>query len=69
MAKFEVTVTDRRGKFQPKTYTVEASSELMSYAEATEQYIKDNGIKPIGPSQRLSSYYSRFWNKAKEIKS
>lgn len=68
MPKFEVTVTDRRNKFAPKTYTVEASSELMSYGEATERYIKDHGIKPRGPSQRASQYYARFWNEATEIK-
>jgi hypothetical protein len=62
MAQFTIQVSDRRGKYPSKTYTVEAEQEFLAYGPATEQFIKDNGHRARGPSERMSSYYSRFWN-------
>jgi hypothetical protein len=62
MKMFTIRVTDRRGKYPSTTYTVEAPEELLAYGEATEQFIKDNKHRPRGASERVSVYYSRFWN-------
>jgi hypothetical protein len=61
--KFRIKVSDQRGKYQPRTYEVEASEAMMAYGEATNQYIRDNNHPPYKPGkQRVSSYFSRFWN-------
>jgi hypothetical protein len=62
MAQFTIQVSDRRGKYPSKTYMIEAEQEFLAYGPATEQFIKDNGHRARGPSERMSSYYSRFWN-------
>jgi hypothetical protein len=62
MQKFTIQVSDRRGKYAARTYAVEADEEFLAYGEATERFIKDNHHRPRGPSERMSSYYSRFWN-------
>ena len=62
MLTFKIKVTDRRGKFPAKVYEVQAEQELFAYVPATERFIAENGIKPRGKAQRISSYYSRFWN-------
>lgn len=62
MKTFKIKVTDRRNKFPPRIYEVQANEELFAYAAATEQFIKDNKIPPRKPLQRVSVYYSRFWN-------
>lgn len=61
-ALVSVMVTDRRGKFPPRTYQVAHNDpEFLVYGPAIERFIMDNGIKPRGPSQRMSAYYARFW--------
>ncbi len=62
MPKFFIKVTDRRGKYPTKVYEVEAEQEFLAYGPATQQFIKDNGHRGIGMSERTSSYYARFWN-------
>ena len=59
---FKVQVTDKRGKYPPKVYSVTADSELMAYAEATEKFIIDNNHPKRKVGQRLSVYFARFWN-------
>ena len=65
MAFFDVTVTDRQGKYASKTYRVRADEECLAYAEATNRFITDNKHPKIKNGQRLSAYYGRFWNTAK----
>ena len=60
--KYNIKVTDSRGKYPAKTYEVEATSEVLAYGVATQQFIRDNNHPPRGPNQRMSQYYSRFWN-------
>lgn len=68
MNKYSVTVTDRRGKYAPREYVVEAETELGAYGPATEQYIKDNNHPPYRSGvDRMSVYYRRFWNEATKI--
>lgn len=62
MPTFNIKVTDKRGKYPSKTYTVEAEQEFLAYGPATEQFIKENGHRARGPAERVSSYYARFWN-------
>jgi hypothetical protein len=62
MATFKITVTDRMGKYPSRTYEIEAEQEFLAYGPATERFIKDNNHRARGPAERLSSYYSRFWN-------
>ncbi len=62
MPTFCIEVSDTRKKYPSRTYTVEAESELMAYGKATEQFIIDNNHRKRGPAERISSYYSRFWN-------
>lgn len=64
MATFLIRVSDQRGKYPSKTYRVEAEEEFLAYGPATNQFIKDNGHRARGPSERMSSYYGRFWNQA-----
>lgn len=64
MATFKIKVTDRLGKYESRTYEVEAEQEFIAYGKATEQFIKDVGHRPRGPVERVSSYYARFWNAA-----
>lgn len=62
MATFLIRVSDQRGKYPSKTYQVEAEEEFLAYGPATKQFIKDIGYRGRGPTERMSSYYSRFWN-------
>lgn len=62
MQTFKIKVTDRRGKYGSRVYEVEGEQEFNAYAKATERFIKDVGHPPYKPGQRMSVYYSRFWN-------
>ena len=64
MTIFFIQVTDCRGKYPAKVYKVVAEQEFLAYMPATEQFIKDNGHRARGPAERISSYYSRFWNQS-----
>lgn len=57
-----IEVSDKRGKFAPRRYTVWAEREFLAYGPATEQFIKDNGYRPRNPTERMSQYYARFYN-------
>lgn len=60
--QFHIRVTDARGKYPPKVYTVEAGREFEAYGPATQQFIKDNNHPPYKPGQRQSVYFARFQN-------
>lgn len=62
MTTFKIKVSDRKGKYESKVYEIEAEQEFLAYMPATEQFIKDSGHRARGMSERVSSYYSRFWN-------
>jgi hypothetical protein len=64
MKNFRIEVSDKKGKYPSKIYEVQADEEFLAYGPATEQFIKDNNHPPFKPGQRISQYYSRFWNKA-----
>ena len=63
MPQFKIQVSDTKGKYAAQVFQVEAEQEFLAYATATELYIKAVGHPARKPTQRMSSYYARFWNK------
>lgn len=69
-------VSDRRGKYPVRRYTVDVAAVYAAYGlgpkdyaddwaylvtgHAGDQYIRDVGHRPIGPRERSSSYHARF---------
>lgn len=64
MKKFRIEVSDRKGVYPSRVYEVEAEQEFEAYGHATNQFIKDNDHPPRKPTQRVSTYFQRFWNHA-----
>lgn len=64
MKTFIIEVSDKKGEYPSKVYHVEADEEFLAYGSATDQFIVDNGHRQRRPTERISSYLSRFWNKA-----
>lgn len=61
MAQFTTTVYDERGQFEPRTYTVEAETEVDSYEAAHKLFLADTGLKPYKPGTSMRQYFSRFY--------
>jgi hypothetical protein len=66
MKTFQVSVTDQRGKYVARNYTVSANDAMTAEFDAVDKFIADNGHPPYVPGKsRASTYYSRFFASAK----